>query len=477
MEMNREEHRMYDRDTRLRAMELFLEHHNVTKVAEIMDGPSRSCIESWVMGGLGRTRAKSRTKNVTVDDKLDAIRRVRGGESVLAVAEDIDVSFGAVYHWIDRYEELGAIGLMSKKNLRPEPEPEPTPEPGPASSGEPTGAAETDELEALRRKCADLQFEVDLMKGVIDIVKKDRGADLEDLSNKEKTILIDALRPMYSLTFLVSKLGIAPSSYHHSHSRLSAPDKYADERAAVIEEFEAIDRARGYRYVCQQLKKRDDVASIGEKKVRQIMREEELRVVYDEKRMRKYNSYKGEISEAPDNLVNRCFHADAPNRLWLTDITEFKLPDDTRKVYLSPVIDCFDGAVVSWSTGLSPNAELANGSLLDACAGLGADERPVCHSDRGCHYRWPGWISICEEFGITRSMSKKGCSPDNSACEGFFGRLKNEFFYHRDWSGVSAEEFMERLDAWLCYYNEKRIKQSLGWMSPMQYRRARGMAA
>lgn len=73
-------------------------------------------------------------------------------------------------------------------------------------------------------------------------------------------------------------------------------------------------------------------------------------------------------------------------------------------------------------------------------------------------------------------MSAKGCSPDNSACEGFFGRLKNEFFYHRDWRGVGAEEFMRRLEEYLEYYREGRIKRSLGWLSPNEYRRRLGYA-
>lgn len=71
-------------------------------------------------------------------------------------------------------------------------------------------------------------------------------------------------------------------------------------------------------------------------------------------------------------------------------------------------------------------------------------------------------------------MSRKGCCADNSACEGFFGRLKTEFFYGRCWSGVSVKEFMDRLDAYLCYYRDERIKQSLGWLSPKEYREALG---
>ncbi len=82
-----------------------------------------------------------------------------------------------------------------------------------------------------------------------------------------------------------------------------------------------------------------------------------------------------------------------------------------------------------------------------------------------------------EEAGLERSMSRKGCPPDNAACEGFFGRLKNEMFYDRSWIGVAMEEFMEILDKYLIWHNEKRIKLSLGGMSPLEYRLSLGLAA
>jgi transposase InsO family protein len=74
-------------------------------------------------------------------------------------------------------------------------------------------------------------------------------------------------------------------------------------------------------------------------------------------------------------------------------------------------------------------------------------------------------------------MSKKGCSPDNSACEGFFGRLKNEMFYYCSWQDVSIEQFINELDSYLRWYNEKRIKMSLGAMCPVYYRLFLGFAA
>ena len=81
-----------------------------------------------------------------------------------------------------------------------------------------------------------------------------------------------------------------------------------------------------------------------------------------------------------------------------------------------------------------------------------------------------------EQAGFERSMSKKGCSPDNSACEGLFGRLKNEMFYNRDWTGVSIQESIDILNECLIWYNEKRIKILLGNMSPREYRQSLGLA-
>lgn len=212
---------------------------------------------------------------------------------------------------------------------------------------------------------------------------------------------------------------------------------------------------------------------VSEKVVRRIMKEEQLIVPYRKKR--KYSSYKGEISPAVENVIARNFHADKPNTIWLTDITEFYIP--AGKVYLSSIIDCFDGMAVSWTIGTSPDADLVNTMLDVAISNLSGGEHPIVHSDRGSHYRWPGWTLRMENAGLTRSMSMKGCSPDNSACEGFFGRLKNEMFYNRSWQGVSVEQFINELDSYLIWYNEKRIKISLGAMSPVDYRHSIGLTA
>lgn len=123
---------------------------------------------------------------------------------------------------------------------------------------------------------------------------------------------------------------------------------------------------------------------LSEKVVQRLMKQESL-IVAQPKR-RRYTSYLGEISTAPENIINRNFHAAAPNEKWLTDITEFQIP--AGKIYLSPIIDCFDDMAVNWTIGTNPDAELVN-TMLDAAIETVADtsDRPVVHSDRGGHYR------------------------------------------------------------------------------------------
>ena len=89
--------------------------------------------------------------------------------------------------------------------------------------------------------------------------------------------------------------------------------------------------------------------------------------------------------------------------------------------------------------------------------------------DRGFHYGLDSWISLMNEYGYKRSMSKKGCSPDNSMCEGFFGTIKNDFFYSRDWRDTTSDEFIVELNKYLEWFKNKRIKKRLNYLSPKQF--------
>ena len=450
----------YSQAHKERAVEHHRDHgHCIASTIKALGYPSRSLLSAWIheLNPQARVPAVGRSTELAPEAKQSAVIALcMRPASAQAVADDVGVSRGSLYKWKNQLLGHDVSASMKRK------------QDAPASSDQ---AALEQQLEALRQDVRRLQLEKDLLKKANELLKKELGIDQQDLTNREKTLLVDALKATYSVTDLLCELKLPRSSYFYHRARLQVAEKYADVRKAMTDIFERNYRCYGSRRIHASLADRS--MTVSEKVVRRLMKEE--RLVAATSKRRRYGSYMGEISPAPDNLLNRDFSASAPNEKWLTDITEFQIP--AGKVYLSPMIDCFDGMVVSWSIGTRPNADLVNtmlDSAIDKIATSGS--APVVHSDRGAHYRWPGWLSRIADANLTRSMSRKGCSPDNAACEGFFGRLKIEMFFTRDWLHTSIDEFIVCLDTYIRWYNEARIKVSLGARSPVGHRQSLGIA-
>ena len=444
------------------ALEHFRTHDRcISATMRALGYPGRGTLTAWVREAFPemQTSMVGRSWHLGYSEDVrqaGVIGLCDGDETAQQVADRLGVSRPTLYSWRDQL--LGHEASSSMKRRKDK-------------SKVPEREELERQLEALQRDVRQLQLEHDLLKKANELLKKDLGVDLQILSNREKTQLIDALKEVYRLPELLSELRIARSSYFYHRARICLADKYAAVRLSLAEIFEANRRCYGYRRMQASLARQSVI--ISEKVVQRLMKQEQL--VVARPRRRRFGSYLGEISPAPENLINRDFRAKAPNVKWLTDITEFQIP--AGKVYLSPIIDCFDGMVISWSIGTQPDAGLVN-TMLDAAIGTVTDgeERPIIHSDRGAHYRWPGWLNRISNAQLVRSMSRKGCSQDNAACEGFFGRLKTELFYPRDWKTITIEQFVAELDAYIRWYNEKRIKISLGSLSPVEYRQSLGLS-
>lgn len=466
---------MYSQEKKENALKVFHQTNSVSETIRILGYPTRKQLYNWIAAENAPPKERKslphianppeHPRNPSLEIKLDAIKRCfKYGESIKYVSEDIGYSRASIYQWRKRYLKEGTLGLMNSKNI-------PSGDLKERTTPSESIVESSHEVTELKAQMLEMQMEIDILKETINVLKKDPGIDQTALSNREKAVIIDALKTKYSLPHLLKKLHIAKSSYYYQEKVLIQPDKYFSLRIHIKELFTENKNRYGYRRIHALLKREGIVAS--EKIIRRIMQEENL--VVKVKKTAKYNSYAGEVTPAVPNEIERDFSAEKPNSKWLTDITEFAIP--AGKVYLSPIVDCFDGLLVTWNIGLSPDATLVNTMLDDAISQLSPEEKPIVHSDRGVHYRWPGWIERMDKAGLTRSMSKKGCSPDNSACEGVFGRLKNEMFYNADWTGISISDFIEILNNYLVWYNESRIKKSLGYMSPMEYRRSLGLAA
>jgi len=182
-------------------------------------------------------------------------------------------------------------------------------------------------------------------------------------------------------------------------------------------------------------------------------------------RMKKYKSYKGTVGKIAPNILDRNFIAVAPNKKWVTDITEFKLFGE--KLYLSPVLDLFNGEIITYTISSRPTHSLVSDMLENALERLPKDHQLLMHSDQGWHYQMKKFRKRLQSRGIVQSMSRKGNCFDNSVMENFFGIMKSEFLYLKEFENV--EHFKKELEKYIEYYNTKRMKAKLK-MSPVQYR-------
>ncbi|HGA1692845.1 TPA: IS3 family transposase, partial [Escherichia coli] len=150
----------------------------------------------------------------------------------------------------------------------------------------------------------------------------------------------------------------------------------------------------------------------------------------------------------------------------VTDITEFRAGG--QKLYLSPILDLFNGEIVAWETACRPTEELVKRMLNKGLESLAEGEKPLLHSDQGWHYRIKSYQSALADRGLVQSMSRKGNCLDNAVMENFFGHLKEEMYYRWDYRNV--EELENAVNEYITYWNQKRIKLSLGGLSPVEYR-------
>jgi len=267
---------------------------------------------------------------------------------------------------------------------------------------------------------------------------------------------------------LVKLAGIPRSTYYHLVKQMNRPDPDDNLKSIIKAIYDEHEGRYGYRRIRDELANRGQ--KVNHKKVQRIMKELGLKCLV---RMKKYKSYKGNVGKIAPNILNRQFTADKPNEKWVTDITEFKLFGE--KLYLSPILDLFNGEILTYTLGSRPTYSLVSGMLEKALENFPKDHRLLMHSDQGWHYQMKQYRHALKERGIIQSMSRKGNCYDNSVMENFFGIMKSEFLYLKEFESV--EHFKLELAKYIEYYNNKRIKAKLKGLSPVQYRTQTQQAA
>lgn len=160
-------------------------------------------------------------------------------------------------------------------------------------------------------------------------------------------------------------------------------------------------------------------------------------------------------AQKAENLIARDFTADAPNQKWLTDITEVSCRDG--KLYVAPIMDCFDGQIVGLAMDDNMRAELCIQAFKSACHHCGA-RGMILHSDRGSQFTSAAFRSALACHGAIQSMSGTGRCYDNARMESFFATLKKEKLYRINTKKLPMEHVKSIIFRYIMiYYNRQRI--------------------
>lgn len=260
---------------------------------------------------------------------------------------------------------------------------------------------------------------------------------------------------------LLKAAGLARSTFYYQLKALDANDRYAEIKKQIRAVYDDHKGRYGYRRITATI--RQAGVNVNHKTVQRLMGQLQLKSLV---RPKKYRSYRGEVGRVAPNLLKREFSAHKPNQKWVTDVTEFNVGG--QKLYLSPVMDLYNGEIVAWQMDRRPSFELISGMLKKAFTRLGNSDRPMLHSDQGWQYQMSAYRRLLDQHALTQSMSRKGNCLDNAAMESFFGTLKSECFRLRRFDSV--DQLQTELARYIHYYNHDRIKLKLKGLSPVQYR-------
>lgn len=254
---------------------------------------------------------------------------------------------------------------------------------------------------------------------------------------------------------------MARSSYYYHRKQCAAGDKYKYLRRRIVAIYNTHKGRYGYRRITAELNTKG--VHVNHKTVARLMREMGLKARV--KRI-KYHSYKGSVGKIAPNVLHRNFVADKPNQKWVTDVTQVTI--NNKKCYLSPILDLYNGEIISFAISRQPDMHMVTYMLQKAFKAVKPTSGLILHSDQGYHYQNSKYSKFLANRGVIQSMSRKGNCLDNAAMESFFGIMKTELLYLQKFDSI--EQFERELRKYIIYYNNKRIKLKLNGMSPVNYR-------
>ena len=272
---------------------------------------------------------------------------------------------------------------------------------------------------------------------------------------KVKYHIIYRHKTEYPVAVMCKFFGVSRSGYYAFVHRLGRPEKDAALAEMIARQRERTLRTYGYRRMWIWLKSQNIFCN--PKTVLRIMKKYDL--LSEIRRRRKWQQM-GQQVHKYKNLLNREFHADGPNRKWVTDISY--IHTNQGVLYLSMIRDLYDNRIVAYKTGTEQTVNLVLDTIRLA---MKQEKKKVAaelhlHSDQGAQYASQAYFELTQTYGITPSMSRRGNPYDNAKAENFFSILKTECIYRN--KPATFSQANELIDRYIYFYNHERIQLKTG---------------
>lgn len=275
--------------------------------------------------------------------------------------------------------------------------------------------------------------------------------------------LVEKLTKKYKITDILTVLEVPKSTFYRWRK------KYADRGPTIVEKriinlCEETKYYYGHRKIKAVLKQRFNM-HVNRKTVQRIMQKFNLQCQIKVKRQKHIS---GESNVVVANILDRNFKANKPNEKWVTDITY--LPYGSFMLYVSTIMDLYNNEIVAYTISSVQDTEFVLRTLKEAIEKR-KPKKVLLHSDQGSVYTSYAYQYFAKEKGIITSMSRKGNCHDNAVIESFHSSLKSEGFKDQRRSSITNIKVIDKVNQYMCYYNEKRIQAKLNYLAPIEFGR------
>lgn len=361
------------------------------------------------------------------EEKQSLINRYLSGESVQTIVSDTGVARSSLYSWIKSHN------VESKDNpnitLR--------------------------EFNANKRK-------IERLNRIIEILQTSPCTVSAPLS--KRLDVIEDFSSTYNVNTLCEALKVAKGTYYNHTLRNKRGNSQFNQKRTMLKPiiqkiYDESHQIYGSNKITAILNEQN--YHVSKKTVSDIMRELGLLSIRDKA---KY-LYKKEQKLQKKNILNQSFTADAPNQIWVSDVTQFNLKQ--RKFYICVIIDIFSRKIVAYHISNSNSTQLTKTTFKKAYTSRNPKNGLLFHTDNGSNYISNTFMKYLDSLHVRQSFSRTYTPYDNSVCESFFSSMKREDLYRHKYSTIA--EFKRSVDKYITFFNNERPHKTLKYKTPDKY--------